>query len=83
LSKPGKYLLRLAEAEPQAGPTTLFEAACAYRKIGFWKKLTDPLTILNSKNHILLKRKLSIEDESVFISRLKIARQAACGWKMT
>jgi hypothetical protein len=54
--------------------------ACQETRI---EKLSDPSVILNAKNHILPEQKLSIEDNSVFFSRLQIARQAACGWKMT
>jgi hypothetical protein len=38
-------LLRFAAANPQAGPLTLFEVACACRKMDFWEKLPGPSTI--------------------------------------
>ncbi|GAG40672.1 unnamed protein product, partial [marine sediment metagenome] len=42
LSGTQRILLRPAAAEPQAGPVTLFEDACAGRKMGFREKLPDP-----------------------------------------
>ena len=45
LSKPGNHLLRLAGAEPQAGPLTLFEDAGACRKIGFRENSPTPQLI--------------------------------------
>jgi hypothetical protein len=42
LSKPGNHLLRLAGAESQAGPLTLFETAGACRKMGLKKNSPTP-----------------------------------------
>ena len=40
-----RILLRFAAAEPQTGPLTLFEVACAGRKMDFLEKLSDPSII--------------------------------------
>jgi hypothetical protein len=42
LSKPGNHLLRLAGAQPQAGPLTLFKNAGACRKMGLKKNSPTP-----------------------------------------